>query len=317
MAQQVDQTTLDKIAAAAAPGAHLVATHTYSGGLESITMLLEFADDPPLVARVYLREDQRDGVAARRYWDAITALASSDLPVPAPVYLDVTGELVGVPVLVITRVPGEPSPPPTALAAWIAELATGLVRIHAFDVAALPSTFRRGEAPVDHVARLVRRHASGISGQLGVAVVETLVRVAPRVEMRHTNLVHGDYWFGNTLWSDGAGPSPRMSGILDWSASRIADPGFDLAASRMDLALVLGGDADEQFRARYLERHPAPREQPFWDLVVGIAGLALADDWVPTYHALGWTHLTPHNVRARLETFVRRALADVDHGARA
>jgi hypothetical protein len=30
----------------------------------------------------------------------------------------------------------------------------------------------------------------------------------------------------------------------------------------MDLALVLGGDADEQFRARYLERHPAPREQP-------------------------------------------------------
>jgi hypothetical protein len=84
MAQQVDQTTLDKIVAAAAPGAHLVATHTYSGGLESITMLLEFADDPPLVARVYLRDDQRDGVAARRYWDAITALASSDLPVPGP-----------------------------------------------------------------------------------------------------------------------------------------------------------------------------------------------------------------------------------------
>ena len=56
----------------------------------------------------------------------------------------------------------------------------------------------------------------------------------------------------------------------------------------------------------------APRDQPFWDLVVGISGLALADDWVPTYHALGWTHLTRSSVRGRLETFVGRALADVD-----
>ena len=317
MAEQVDQAAVHKIVAAAAPGAHLVGTRTYSGGLESITMLLEFAEGPPLVARVYVRDDQRDGVAARRYWDAISALASSDLPVPAPVYLDTTGELIGFPVLVITRVPGEPSPPPMDRAAWIAELAGGLARIHTFDVAALPSTFRRGESPVDHAARLVRRHASGISGALGAAVAATLVRVAPRIDVRHPRLIHGDYWFGNTLWSDGAGPTPRLSGILDWSAARIADPGFDLAAARMDLAIVLGANADEQFRACYVERQAAPRDQPFWDLIVGIAGLALADDWVPTYHALGWTHLTRGSVRSRLETFVARALADVDRGVRA
>jgi aminoglycoside phosphotransferase (APT) family kinase protein len=312
MAKQVDQAALHKIVAAAAPGSHLVATRTYSGGLESITMLLEFAEGPPLVARVYTRDDQRDGSAARRYWDAITVLASSDLPVPAPVYLDATGELIGVPVLVITRVPGEPSPPPMDRAGWIAELAAGLARIHSFDVAPLPSSFRRGESPVDHAARLVRRHASSISGALGVAVAATLVRVAPRIDVRRSNLIHGDYWFGNTLWSDGAGPNPRLTGILDWSAARVADPGFDLAASRMDLAIVLGADADEEFRARYVERHAPPHDQPFWDLIVGIAGLALADDWVPTYHALGWTHLTGSTVRARLETFVGRALADVD-----
>ena len=312
MAEQPDQAALQKIVAAAAPGAQLVGTRTYSGGLESLTMLLELAEGPPLVARVYVRDDQRDGIAARRYWDAITVLASFDLPVPAPVYLDTTGELIGFPVLVITRVPGEPSPPPTNRAAWIAELAAGLARIHTFDAAALPSTFRRGETPVDHAARLVRRHAPAISGALGAAVAATLERVATRIDVRHTNLIHGDYGFGNTLWSDGAGPKPRLSGIIDWSAARIADPGFDLAAARMDLAMVLGADADEEFRARYVERHAAPRDQPFWDLVVGISGLALADDWVPTYHALGWTHLTRSSVRGRLETFVGRALADVD-----
>src|SRR6185503_13115873 len=147
MAEQPDQAALQKIVAAAAPGAQLVGTRTYSGGLESLTMLLELAEGPPLVARVYVRGDQRDGLAARRYWDAITVLASSDLPVPAPIYLDTTGELIGFPVLVITRVPGEPSPPPTNRAAWIAELAAGLARIHTFDAAALPSTFRRGETP--------------------------------------------------------------------------------------------------------------------------------------------------------------------------
>jgi len=312
MAEQVDQAALDKIVAAVAPHAHLIGTRTYSGGLESITMLLQFAAAPPLVARVYVRDDQRDGIAARRYWDAITAVASSDLPVPAPIYVDTTGALIGLPVLVITCVPGEPSPPPTDRAAWIGELVAGLARIHAFDVTALPSTFRRGESPVDHAARVVRRHASDISGALGVEVAAALLRVAPRIDARHSSLIHGDYWFGNTLWSDGAGPSPKLSGILDWSAARVADRGFDLAAARMDLAIVLGGDAPEVFLARYVERHAAPRDQPFWDLIVGIAGLALVDDWVPTYHALGWTHLTPSAVRARLETFVGQALADVD-----
>ena len=317
MAEQVDQAGLHRIVAAAAPGAQLVGTRAYSGGLESITMLLELAEAPPLVAKVYVRDDQRGGIAARRYWDATSLLVSSDLPVPSPVYLDTTGGLIGFPVLVITCVPGEPSPPPANRAAWIAEFAAGLARIHTFDVAALPSTFRRGETPVDHVARLLRRHASAVSGALGVAVVGTLARVAPRIDVRHWSLIHGDYGFGNTLWSDGAGPNPKLSGILDWSAARIADPGFDLAAARMDLAIVLGADADEEVTARYVERHAAPRAQAFWDLVVGISGLALSDDWVPTYHALGWTHLTRGIARTRLETFVGRALADVERSVRA
>jgi aminoglycoside phosphotransferase (APT) family kinase protein len=309
--RHVDPEALEKIVAAAVPGARLVGTRAFRGGLETVTMQLEFASHPPLVARVYTREDQRDGVAASRYWAAITGLSSSDLPVPAPVYIDPTGALIGVPVLVITRMPGEPSPPPTNRTAWIGELAGGLARIHSFDAASFPSSFRRGESAVDHAARLVRRHSPEIAGELGSEVAAALVASAPRAGTAQPTLIHGDYWFGNTLWSEGGGPRPRLSAILDWSAARLADPAFDLASIRMDLAIVLGGDAGELFLERYGERGSLPEHQSFWDLIVGIAGLALVDEWLPTYHALGWTHLTADDARTRLDGFVRRALARI------
>jgi len=258
-----------------------------------------------------VRDDQRDGLAAGRYWAALRALSSSDLPVPRPLYLETTGALIGVPVLVMTRVPGEPSLPPTNRAMWIGELAAGLSRIHAFDVASLPPTFRRGESPVDHAARVARRFAPDLLGPLGVEVAAALLRVAPRVELAAPTLVHGDYWFGNTLWRDGDGSDPRLSAILDWSAARIGDPAFDLASIRMDLAIVLGDDAPADFIARYPRRRARPRDRPFWDLIVGIAGVVLVDEWLPTYHALGWTHLTLDDVRARVDRFVRNALACV------
>ncbi len=103
-AGNIDEAALEKIVAVAAPGARLVGTRTFRGGLETITAELEFEDHPPLVARVYVRDDQRDGLAAG-YWAALRALSSSDLPVPRPLYLETTGALIGVPVLVMTRVP--------------------------------------------------------------------------------------------------------------------------------------------------------------------------------------------------------------------
>jgi aminoglycoside phosphotransferase (APT) family kinase protein len=224
------------------------------------------------------------------------------------VFLDATGALVGLPVLVITRMPGEPSPPPSNQAMWIDKLAVGLTRVHAFGVAALPPTFQRAESPVDHAARVVRRFAQDSKG-LGAEVAAELVRTAPGIAVGLPTLVHGDFWFGNTLWSGGDGPQPRLTAILDWSAARIGDPGFDLASIRMDLAIVLGADAARMFLARYVDRRAAPGNQRFWDLIVGIAGLALIDEWVPTYHALRWTHLTFDDVRPRLDRFVRDALA--------
>ncbi len=51
-------------------------------------------------------------------------------------------------------------------------------------------------------------------------------------------LVHGDLWYGNTLWDDG-----RLTAVLDWDCAGVGPAGIDLGSLRCDAAWCHGVEA--------------------------------------------------------------------------
>jgi aminoglycoside phosphotransferase (APT) family kinase protein len=132
----------------------------------------------------------------------------------------------------------------------------------------------------------------------------------PRLAPTPAVLVHGDYWSGNTLWHRG-----RLTGVVDWGEARLDEAGADVGYCRMDLALLTPGDAPDAFLRAY--EAAAGGQLPdvfFWDLCGAVPALPDPERWLPGYHDLGRTDLTPEAMRARLDAFVAAALARATGG---
>jgi aminoglycoside phosphotransferase (APT) family kinase protein len=115
-------------------------------------------------------------------------------------------------------------------------------------------------------------------------------------------LIHGDFWFGNTIWDNG-----RLTGIIDWDGAAIADPARDVAGARNDLALLSGARAADVFLTRY-ERERGPlMDLAFWDLLTSLPPTRWLAHWVAGYTELG-LELPLAEARARLEAWVDAAL---------
>src|SRR5437870_1411367 len=142
---------LARIAGAIDPRARATRSAPILGGLDAATYALDLdvaGDRRELVVRIFTLPDHRDGAAARRYWNAITAItADAGLPIPRGVHLDAAGSLVGLPLMVMTRLPGAPLARPANEASWIEQLAAALAAIHAVDIAGLPPEYARAPRP--------------------------------------------------------------------------------------------------------------------------------------------------------------------------
>ena len=298
---------LTRIARAIDPTARATHSAPILGGLDAATYLLDLdigGERRELVVRIFTLPMHRDGAAARRYWNAISGIpATASLPIPRPVLLDAEGTLVGLPCMVMTRLPGAVFARPTNEEEWIDQLSRTLTSIHTVDVGSLPPDYPRGPTPTNLVEASLERWPPKILEDLWRDVAAALRSAAPRVTSNGMVLTHGDFWFGNTLWSD-----DHLTGIVDWDGAQIDDPGFDVAYARGDLQLVLGGDAPDRFLARYEARRGKVRSIAFWDLVSTLPAFRWLDDWVAGYREVGRSELTDDLARERFASFVRAAL---------
>jgi Phosphotransferase enzyme family len=118
------------------------------------------------------------------------------------------------------------------------------------------------------------------------------------------NLVHGDCWQGNTLWSrDG------FTGFVDWDAAGIGQPGLDLGSIRFDVSLYDGLDGLDRISEGWADGGGhAIEDLPYWDLVSALASPADLTPWMPTITAPGRADLDIHNVTTRRDDFTIGAL---------
>ena len=298
---------LARIARAIDPRARATRSAPILGGLDAATYALDLdvaGQRRELVVRIFTMDDQRDGEAARRYWKAIAGIpADAPVLVPRPVHLDAEGSLVGLPCMVMTRLPGTPLVRPVNVNRWIDQLAGAMASIHGVDVTSLPADYRRNPGPAELMETRLARFAPTMLEDLARDVADALRKAAPSVISNGAVLTHHDFWFGNTLWT-----GERLTGIVDWDGALIDDPGYDVGYARIDMQLVLAGDSAARFRARYEARRGPLHAMAFWDLVAVLSAFRWLSDWVVGYHEVGLTELTDDLARERMESFVRAAL---------
>jgi aminoglycoside phosphotransferase (APT) family kinase protein len=295
---------LERLRARIDPRATRIGARPLVGGLDTATYRVTLGRGPvtsDVVVRIYRAYERDAAEAVRREYAALTAVSAATVLAPKPILADASGEVIGDPLLVMSFFPGAPLPPSTNADEWVQQMADGLAAVHATPLDQLPPHFRRGETPAERVARMVASPPK-TPDALWDEVAAVLPRALEGVIANTPTLIHGDYWFGNTIWMDG-----RLTGIIDWDGARIADPALDVSIARNDIVVFSGPPMADLFLERY-ERVRGPLAGlVFWDLVACLSPIKWLAAWVEGYQELG-VGLPLSEARARLEAWVAACL---------
>jgi aminoglycoside phosphotransferase (APT) family kinase protein len=188
--------------------------------------------------------------------------AGAALPVAELLGYDLA-ERTGYGLVLTARVPGTSVIPPGPDPERLRALGAAAARISSIEVApalALPVRSRPIEG--EDFAGMRRQH--GASDLLRAA--EAAV-AATRPGDDRSGLVHGDLWYGNTLWDDS-----RLTAVLDWDCAGVGPTGIDLGSLRCDAAWCHGPEAAEHVLLGWeAEAGRAASDVGYWDAVAALA----------------------------------------------
>jgi aminoglycoside phosphotransferase (APT) family kinase protein len=210
----------------------------------------------------------RDTECARQQ-TVLPVLHGSGVPVPELLWADPDGEVLDVPALLTTLLPGRSSLTVASTGRGPELLAGALAAVHRVDA---PAGISRGPF-ADWARAAVAEHApEWLEGcPLAVEVLGALgegIGAADQPE----GLRHGDFHAGNVLWT-GRGRGLTVSGVVDWDVAGTGPAGADVGYCRADLAMACGQPAAEAFGDAYRRLTGGPKELWWWDL------LAVASIW--------------------------------------
>lgn len=152
---------------------------------------------------------------------------------------DAAGAWFGAPAIVMSRLPGRPQLTPSDVDAWIEALARTLAAMHDSAPGEAPDAPRRSP-PWD------RWVPDGLPEHAPTRRILTAVEGMRAREWPERCFCHCDVHPANVLFTGDA-----VSGVVDWSAGRLAPVLNDVGRIRMELALRLDGDAPDRFASRY------------------------------------------------------------------
>ena len=264
-------------AAAVGDGARVRATEPLVGGSSSAVHGLSIEDTSDrmheLVLRRFVREDwlAEEPDVAEREAAALRLVAAGPLPAPRLVAVDADGSAVGVPAVLMTRLPGRIEWEPRDVDGFLRALAELLPAVHATPFGA--------EVPLPeyrpYPLRIRRPPTWASRPRVWLAAIEALDAGMP-VEER--SFVHRDYHPGNVLWREG-----RVSGLVDWVNASIGSPWVDVGHCRVNLASELGRPAVDRFLDYYrVASGRAGDYHPYWDIAAAIGGLDEDADAMPS-----------------------------------
>ena len=231
------------------------------------------------------------------------------IPAPEPVFLDATGELLGVPGIVTRFVRGRQIANPEDPVVWARNLADLLIRIHdvspdaneregIYDGNELGLYFLTGDWPEKMSGHPLSDTIYGAIRELRFGI-----REVPPV------FLHMDYWPGNVLWLDG-----RASAVLDWDAAGYGDPALDVGYFRMNMYLRGIKAAADVFLERYEAARGPVVNLGFWELACAARPLPNPAAWIPESRDMGDLGATDDRAETDYYEFVEGAVARAKAG---
>lgn len=275
---KIVQTLLEEIFPGSQPITIRLAPGSYSNFTHIVTALEPGKAEFSVVVRRYQAFGHYDrGQKARREFAALECACQNGIHAPQPLYLDDTGDLLGIPGIVTCYVPGSQIESPDDPLPWARCLAETLARIHAVPVDIAPRSLlldANKEATwflhSEQIPEFMQNHPDG------EGLWHNIKRAFPRLEPVPSTLVHVDYWPGNILWDGG-----RISAVVDWEEAALGDPAIDVAYCRMDILLRGFHKAADEFLHAY-ENAVGHRLKNlcFWELAAAARPMFSPQGWV-------------------------------------
>jgi aminoglycoside phosphotransferase (APT) family kinase protein len=293
-------------AAAVAPGTRVVEV---KGLRQDANPWLVRLDRAGNASEVVLRVgDSSSHRQRQQFATEVAALAVAEehgLGAPRLIAVDADGSAAGAMAVLTTVLPGSSTVPRVVSAGRLLELGAAAARLHAVSLAP------RAGLPLRH------RSLSDVdfaSWRRSTGTAEVLLQAEERlaeftVPDDDTVLVHGDLWWGNTMWKDGS-----CTGMVDWDCAGAGSPGIDLGSLRCDAALLFGLPAADQVLAGW--QHTAGTQADhvaYWDAVAASCTLADMAYSLPAVHDQGRSDLDTSTLTIRRDAFLQAALDRLDH----
>lgn len=225
----------------------------------------------------------------------LAALKANDVPAPEPILDEETAsEIFGRPGLVISYINGMPNLGPANLDDWAQQLAAALAKIHTTDVPAELEFLQKAHISslekwmnADEPPERFARH------ELGTDLWNAMRALWPSVDTSAKQIVHSDFWPGNTLWK-----ADQLLAIVDWEWPSLGVPSDDVGYFLTDAAYV-GFDIEATFLDKYEEVSGKPvTDLLFWKMLATALPLPDVGPWAQGYKELGMRHMNADEIRA-------------------
>lgn len=244
-------------------GGRVVSTRALRGGMSSAVHLVTVEDGDggrcQAVLRRYVRPENNadEPDLAEREARTLGFVERLEVATPRLLALDPTGDVVGVPALLMTRVPGRVDWWPKDTEPWLRGLAELLPKIHS---APMPPP-----GVIGPFAPYAQASYDPPSWARHPRVWERAAEIfhAPAPDLPAV-FIQRDFHPGNVLWRRGA-----VSGVVDWQAASVGPAVVDVGHCRANL-LGFGADVSERFTGLW-EQVSGSTYHP-WADVVAIVG---------------------------------------------
>lgn len=246
---------------------------------------------------------ERGEDAGAREFRALELLQRTNIPAPAPIWIDAEGVFEEQAIL-ISYVDGKPDLTPSNPFDWAERLAQVLVKIHEIrlddnDLDLFPHGAGQDIEKIQETPELILEHT------LGEDLLRRRVMLGQLAPESEPVFSHTDYWPGNTLWNDG-----DLKAVVDWESPATAVRGIDVAYCSMDIRYLGMDKVADRFIAAYREITGDPLAS--LDHCESIALCRPMPDigiWVPAWNVFG-RKVSVEQARARytevLEAFLSR-----------
>jgi aminoglycoside phosphotransferase (APT) family kinase protein len=202
----------------------------------------------------------------------------------------------GAPVVLMTFLEGQINLQPANFAGWLDCLACELARIHQHPAPNFAWQFRSW-AQKENLAPPTWATRPHVWKQ----AIERLNEPEPKSP---TVFIHRDYHPTNVLWQ-----GDKISGVVDWINACRGPAGVDVAHCRINLVMMYGVAAADQFLTAYCQSAPSFIYDPYWD-IDGVMDMAFPQ---PTYYTpwlqFGLKAIPQKMLNQRVDAYLESLLA--------